>query len=274
MVVEIASSAPTLAPANPAPPIPAYPQFFETSIPVRSGATRAYRGYIRPFSDDATAWKVLRALVAEQPLQVSEGRLDSDAAGLPEHELEAYLRCMAEPCTVVVLEFPGKQHPRAYLVNPLPHARESNNHHTWWHETVLIDGISTPQICVYSANQFTYDPTEERLPQFLNQVSTYLAKHLIFLRTRMLHLRKKDGTLGKVNTRKPWQPINPNLLMYSKKSYLYGTWVGPVAVHGPKEHLLADDPDGECYCNSGAAYRDCHMAGHQSLVGPLDGGNG
>jgi len=270
MVVSIANAVPLVAPASPAPPIPSYRQFIETQVPPGCGAIRAFRGYIRPFSDDETACRVLRALVAEEALRVFEGRLDSDAVGLPEHALEPFLREMAEPCTVVILEFEGKRHPQAYLVNPLPHVRASNNHHTWWDRTVQIDGKQVPQMCVYSANQFEYDPAIERLPQFLNQVSTYLAKHLIFLRTRMLHARRKDGTLRKMSDRKPWRPVNLGQLTFSKKSYLYGTWVGSVARHGIAEHLLSDDPDGECYCNSGETYRDCHMAIHQKLAEPPD----
>ncbi len=272
MVVATINALSTVAPENPVPPIPQYSQFFEIILPPSTQAIRAYRGYLRPFSDDATARRVLRTLVADLPLQVFEGRLDSDAAGLAEHPLEPFLKDMAEPCTVVILEFAGKEHPRAYLVDPLPNGRASNNHHTWWQRKLSIDGKATPQLCIYSANQFSYDPSSDLLPQFLDQVSTYLAKHLIFLRTRMLHMRRDDGTLRKVNSRKPWQPVNTNQLKYSKKLYLYGTWVGPVAPHGPAAHLLADDPDSECHCNSGELYRDCHMQSDQLLTKNNTGG--
>jgi hypothetical protein len=194
-------------PVTPAPLIATYPQFCETAIPAGCEATRAYRGYIRPFSDDATARRVLRALTANKALSVASGRLDSEAIGLPHHPLEDYLLNMAEPCTVVVLEFDGKEHPRAYLVDPPLIRRLSTNAHLRWDKSLLIEGRRTPALCIYSGNLFKYDPSYERLSQFLNQLSTYLAKHLIFLRTRTLHTLQKDGTLRPRKRRKPWEPV-------------------------------------------------------------------
>jgi len=262
----MAISAIVTAPAQPAPPIPTYPQFFGTTIPEGSEAVRAYRGYIRPFSDDATARRVLRAITAEQSLDVAAGRLDSEAQGLPLHPLEAYLDDMTEPCTVVVLEFSGRRHPRAFLVEPLPIRGISGSQHIWWDKTELIDGTKTPELCIYSGNLFKYDPSVEHLPQFLNQLSTYLAKHLIFLRTRMLHTRQKDGTLRRASYRKPWQQINLGLLKLSKKLVWFGAWIGAAAPHHPAKHLQTIDPDEECWCNSGETYRTCHMASDQNLI--------
>jgi SEC-C motif-containing protein len=247
------------APAAPAPPIPAYPQFAETVVPDGCAAARAYRGFIRPFSDDETAQRVLRAITADEPLQVSAGRLDSCAKNLPTHRFENYLVEMAVPCTVVVLEFPGTRHHSAYLLDPIQVPRFSANRHTWWKSTVVIDGKAIPELCVYAGNLFKYDPTCGRLPQFLNQLSTYLAKHLIFLRTRLLYRLHKNGTLQIVKRRKPWEPVRRGVPTLGDQLQWLGFWPGQAAPHGAAEHLRTVDPDGECWCNSGALYRDCHM---------------
>ena len=140
-------------PAIPAPLVDNYPQFSETSIPAGCDAIRALRGYIRPFSDDETARRVLRALKANEPITVSSGRLDSKAKGLPFHSLEDYLVDMAEPCTVVILEFPGKEHPRAYLIDPPLIRRASANAHLRVDKTLTIEAkpfrrfASTREIC-------------------------------------------------------------------------------------------------------------------------------
>jgi len=254
------------APETPAPPIPMYPQFVETVIPDHCAAVRAYRGFIRPFTDDETARRVLRAITANESLQVSAGRLDSLARDLPIHRSEEYLVNMAIPCTVVVLEFSGTKHHSAYLIDPIQVPRFSANRHTWWKSKVAIDGIAIPELCVYSGNLFKYDSTCERLPQFLNQLSTYLAKHLIFLRTRMLYRLHKDGTLRMVKRRKPWELVRRGIPTLGQQLQWLGFWPGQVAPHGAAEHLHTVDPDDECWCNSGLSYQDCHMKKDQETV--------
>jgi hypothetical protein len=249
-----------VVPAVPAPPIASYPQFYESAIPEGSGASHAYRGFIRPFSDDANAKRVLRSIDAHQPLSVSSGRLDSDADHLPLHPLGDYLVNMAIPLTVVVLEFAGKRHPSAYLVDPLPVRRLSANAHIWWNKALIIDGEAVPELCIYSGNLFTYDSGFERLPQFLNQLSTYLAKHLIFLRTRMLHRLQKNGTARLVRKRRPEEPITLNSIKLFDNLLWFGKWVGKIAPNGSLMHLRTVDPNGECWCNSGEIYKNCHQS--------------
>lgn len=261
---------PTVASAVPAPPIPTYPQFAETDIPPGSGATRAFRGFIRPFSDDATSHRVARAIEANQELRVVGGRLDSDAIGLTAHPLEPYMQDMAIPCTVMVLEYAGSRHHRAFLLDPFPLKGVSGSQHIWWDKTELIEGRQSPELCIYSGNLFRYDAKLDRLPQFLNQLSTYIAKHLIFLKSRMLHSYRKDGSIRRMNMRKPWQPINLGLLSLSKKILWFGYWIGPAAPHTPMSHLQTVKPDDDCWCNSGTEYKDCHMTAEQNLVAQLE----
>jgi hypothetical protein len=242
-----------------APPIFHYPQFAETNIPTGSGAVRAYRGFIRPFSDDQTARRVLRAIIAGQPLSVASGRLDSEAKHLPPLAwVEALLIDMPIPCTVVVLEFAGNEHPRAYLIDPPMVDRLSMSTHVRKDKTLIIEGQKLPALCIYSGNLFKYDDSAERLPQFLNQLSTYLAKHLIFLRTRCLSRIGKDGTIRPVSNRTRGESIKASTLRISKKYIWYGRWFGPSAPMQARLHLRTVDPNGECWCNSGEVYKNCH----------------
>lgn len=246
-------------PARPASLIPFYSQFAEILVPAGSGAVRAHRGMIRPFSDDANAKRVLRAIEANQALSVDGGRLDAEVGELQAHALDSYLSDMAQPCTVVVLEYAGTQHPRAFLVDPLPIQRWSANQHLWWDLAIRINGHETPALCVYSGNLFKYDPELDMLTQFLNQVSTYLAKHLIFLRTRMLYTTQKNGLVRRTRWRAASEAINAASLRFSKNFRWLGYWIGPVAPSGAARHVATLNPDDECWCTSGKLYKDCHL---------------
>lgn len=260
------------APSPSAPPISAYPQFTEVPVPLGSGALRAYRGFIRPFSDDATARRVLKGIAANKPLSVCEGRLDFDDTDLPAHPMERYLTEMAQPCTVLVLEHVNPKHPTAYLLDPAQVPSLSMNPHTW-KRSVIIEGKAVAELCVYSGNLFKYDPNSERLPQFLNQLATYLAKHIVFLRTRMLYRVRKDGTLQQVKKRRPGEPVSRGSILRGGNLQWQGFWVGQPAPFGAAEHLRTVDPDGECWCNSGLLYRECDMEREQEKVEAQSGGN-
>ncbi len=152
-------------------------------------------GFIRPFSDDATARRVLRAIDTGLPIRVSGGRLHVDTANnLSHHTFEHFLVRMAVPCTVMILDFEGGEHPRALLVDPPMVPRFTQCSHVRPDKSVRIDGHAVPALCVYSGNLFKFDQSRSRLEQFLDQTATYLAKYLIWLRTRFLFKRSENGT--------------------------------------------------------------------------------
>jgi Protein of unknown function (DUF3892) len=254
----------TTTPPAPPPPFAAaarhdYQQFVRVDVPEGSGAIEAYRGFIRPFSDDENARHVLRALEADAPLIVSSGRLDVDVSGLPRTSWEDFLVDMAVPCTVLVLGFAGPEHHRAFLVDPELRPRLSRNHHVRMDRSLLIDGRLYPALCVYSGSLFHYSTGSDRLEQFLDQTATYLAKHLIWLRTRMLFRSVQGHHVPEVaRRRRPGDGVAEVALLLSTDLYWDGYWPGQTAPAGPSQHLATVRRDDECWCWSGRRYGDCH----------------
>jgi hypothetical protein len=247
----------SLEPSPTAPEISDYPQFALCEPPVESRATRAFRGFIRPFSDDETAREVLRALEADLPLQISGGRLSVESALTRKHPFEPYLNAMAEPFTILVLEFWGTEHLRAFIERPRMVCRFSLCPHVRTDKSVRIDGLNQPALCVYSGSIFRYQTDRGRLEQFLDQTATYLAKYLIWLRTRMLFRPLADGRRQFVYKRKPHEPVTQFDLLHSSQVYWDGYWAGPSAPSGPARHLATIMPEDECWCWSGDAYGNC-----------------
>jgi hypothetical protein len=257
------------APVFPAP-IPNYPQFYLTAIPEGSGAVRAYRGYIRPFSDDATACSVLRAFEANSAVTIASGRISADANGLSRNLFEDFLVDMAEPCTVVVLEFAGKEHPRCYLIDPPMVPRFSENLHVRKDRSLCVAGQLRPALCVYSGSLFKYSNDGNRLEQFLDQLATYLGKHLIWLRSRSLYRRSTKGPRVLVRLRLPGEKLAITEVKLCKKYFLHGYWAGQAAPMSPDQHLATIDPNDECWCWSGEPYGKCCLLKDQAYVARIN----
>lgn len=245
------------APSLAVPELSDYTQFSRVPPPSSSGATTAFRGHVRPFSNDQDARMVLRAIEAGQPLEVCGGRLYVDATGLRRNPAEDFLIDMAAPCTLLILEFPGTEHHRAYLLDPPMIPRLSVNPHIRSDRAIKIDGRLHPALCIYSGTLFRYATARPRLEQFLDQAAIYTAKHLIWLRTRLLLRRAPYGPPEIVYRRSPGHHVNNVPLLLSKDVYWEGYWPGPWAPSGPAEHLRTIAPSGECWCWSGKPYGKC-----------------
>ena len=247
----------SLVPLPAVPELSDYPQFVSVKTPEKSGAVAAYEGYLRPFSDDQTARHVLRAIDAGVPLQIVGGRLHVDASNLRKHPFEDFLVDMTFPCTTLVLDFEGTEHPRAFLTKPAMLPRLSQCHHIRPDKSVMIEGRLQPALCVYSGSLFRYMPDRSRLEQFLDQIATYLAKYLIWLKTRML-FRDIPGVARQfIYCRKPTEPITNIDLIKSPSVYWDGYWPGQSAPAGTVAHLDTINRRDECWCWSGKPYQEC-----------------
>jgi hypothetical protein len=244
------------APPTAAPELGDYTQFVRCEIPLDSGAARAYRSFIRPFSDDATARRVLRAIEHSRAVNVTGGRLDADHPDLPNHFLEPYLIDMAVPLTALVLEYNDSQRPRAYLVEPPMIARLSACSHLRLDKSITIDGVRLPALCVYSGALLKFETGRSQLEQVLDQTATYLAKYLVWLRTRNLYRRTREGA-KLVQKRRPGEPVSPAEMNRSHDLFWEGYWSGPTAPSGPAAHLDTIKPNNECWCWSGLPYGGC-----------------
>lgn len=260
---------PFSAPPAAAPTLPDYAQFIARSVPKESGAVRAYEGFIRPFSDDATARRVLRALEEGASLQVSGGRLDAELSGTMDSPYGPYLIDMAEPFTILLLEFDGTDRPRTYLLDPPMVPRFSQCYHLRHDKQIQIDGKSLAALCVYSGAVQRFDSNRSRLEQQLDQTATYLAKYLIWLRTRQLHRRTNEGPVL-VRRRAPHGRITMAEVSRSRDLFWDGYWPGPCAPSGPEAHLATIRFEGECWCWSGKRYGECCRPRELKLVAELE----
>jgi hypothetical protein len=235
-----------------------YCQFKSVEIPFRTGAIAAYEGYLRPFSNDESACHFLRAVERNMPVEITGGRLHVDASNLPKHPFEEFLIDMATPCTILALKFDGTEHPRAFLTNPRMQPRFNQPGHIRSDKSVFINGYSHSALCVYSGNLFRYTEERSRLEQFLDQTTTYIAKHLIWLRTRMLF--RTVGAHGErefVYKRKPNESVSEIDTLLSRIVHWDGYWPGPAAPTGPAQHLATIKRNDECWCWSGKHYGEC-----------------
>jgi hypothetical protein len=244
------------APPEGAPELFDYPRFTTCEVPDGSGASKAYRGFIRPFSDDATARRVLRAIEENLPLQVSGGRLDVELPEPQSHPLDEFLVDMATPYTILLLEFSGSEHPRTFLLDPPMIPRFSQCRHLRIDKSIKINGSSFAALCVYSGSLQRFNSDRSRLEQMLDQTTTYLAKYLIWLRTRKLYRRTRNGA-ELVRPRTPRGKITMAEVSRSSDLFWEGHWPGRSAPSGPAAHLATIRLDDECWCWSGKNYGDC-----------------
>jgi hypothetical protein len=246
------------APQQAARELTDYPQFVPCGVPVNSGAEWAYRGFIRPFSDDATAQRVFRAIENGAPLQVYGGRLDAEENELHSHPhpIDEFLIDMFTPFNVLLLEFPGTEHPRTLLLDPLMTPRVSECRHLRTDKSVKIDGRSLSALCVYSGSLQKFECGRSRAEQLLDQTATYLAKYLVWLRTRRLY-RRIPGGLRLVKAGAPNGKITTAEIDRDPNMFWEGYWPGKSAPSGPAAHLATIKAEDECWCWSGDKYGRC-----------------
>jgi hypothetical protein len=268
-MVALAESLLPPVPPEGAPELFDYPQFTPCDVPYGTGASKAYCGFIRPFYDDATARRVLRAIEEDLPLQVSGGRLEVELLAQRSHPLDEFLVDMAMPFTILLLEFPGSEHPRTFLLDPPMIPRISQCHHLRTDKSIQIDGKPLPALCVYSGSLQRFDSCRSRLEQLLDQTATYLAKYLIWRRTRKLYRRTQNGA-QLVRPRTPRGKITTAEVSRSVDLFWEGYWPGRSAPAGPAAHLATIRPEDECWCWSGKSYVECCRPRELTLMAKLE----
>jgi hypothetical protein len=256
-------------PPQAAPELSDYPQFTACKVPGGSGATKAYKGFIRPYSDDATARRVLQAIEENLRLEVSGGRLDASPPAPKPHPYRELLIGMAAPCTVLVLEFAGSEHARTFLLDPPMIPRLSQSPHLRLDKSIKIDGASYPALCVYSGSLHRFEDGRSRLEQLLDQTATYLAKYIVWLRTRKLYQRTREGPQIVRSKHLVRNPTAADLL--GSPDLLYaGYWPGHSAPSGPAAHLATIRPDEECWCWTGKRYGECCRPRESTIMAELE----
>jgi len=257
---------PGLVPQAAAPAIPEYPQFSRVAAPLGTSAGSAWQGTIQPFVDDLTAKQVLRRIEAGAAFENDAGSLFCQQPPvMTPHPADRFLVKMDMRFKILVLELPQFEHPCAYLLDPelSPH-RLSFHPHTRRDCSITVANHRVPAICVYSGAIFQFATGIDRIVQFLDQTATYLARHAIWLRTRVL-LRCNAAEKDTIEDR----PAPGEMIVDTeackekfdiKPGHLYwnGYWPGKAAPSGTNEHLATIKPNRPCWCWSGKPYKDCH----------------
>jgi hypothetical protein len=259
-----------------APTLTTYRQFAEVPVPAGSAALSAWTGAIQPFSSDDSARGFLRDATAGKQIWIHAGSI-RDSVPRGGHWADAYLLDMARPCTTLMLVMPPPAHPRAYLLRPkFPEYYSWMHPHPRFDQTVEWDKGRIPGLCVYSAAEFEYDASCDRTQEFLDQLTIFLGKHLIWLRTRQLYRGFPPvGIL--MSKRAPGEPLFDDAPILVRRAlgpgsrpimdYWAGLWPGPIAAgRDPATHLRTIQPNCECWCGTGVEYDKCHRTRDQGTV--------
>lgn len=245
-----------------------YPQFSEVEVPAGTSAIRAWYGRVRPFRDEYIARAILRLFEADMALIIDQGEIlpDDVARTLPSHWCEPLLVSMNMVFEVLLLDFEVPQHPRIYCVSPRicrrtfpchPHLRDDIS--------IAIGRGPLPALCIYSAAEHIFTGEEPRIVQFLDQSATYLAKHLIWTRTRRLY-GASDGRVIRapspgeliVDCEARIRTFSGVQVVPEHRREWHGYWAGLTAASGLKKHLETIDSTKLCWCGSGVQYGECH----------------
>jgi hypothetical protein len=244
-----------------------YPQFTRVIVPEGSNADSAWIGEIQPFASDDVAKAFLHRIETSGPIWVSSGRIRKEISGKP-HWADPLLIGMGVRCKLLILMQPAPAHPRAYLLNPVFPEHYSLVHpHPRFDQMIVWNHKNVPGLCIYSAPEFQYDPMRERISQFLEQATLFVARHLIWLRTRQL-LRGFPPTGTLLRVLRPGEALlndKPVLVQPAVGTgkplldYWAGYWPGPIAhASNAATHLSIIRSHYECWCGTGVAYGACH----------------
>ncbi|MFC5864260.1 SEC-C metal-binding domain-containing protein [Acidicapsa dinghuensis] len=184
------------------------------------------------------------------------------------HWADPLLVNMTVRCRLLILIQPLPAHPRAYLLDPLFAEHYGLVHpHPRYDQLIEYEGKRIPGLCIYSASEFEYDPRRDDISKFLNQLTIYTARHLVWLRTRQLFRGfPPNGVLLRVLL--PGETLindMPSVVFAGDPrrmimlDYWSGYWPGPTArAFNPATHLKFIGPNQQCWCGSGSTYKSCH----------------
>lgn len=248
---------------------PDYPQFVQTETPANGLTVSAWRGVLQPFLNDSAARSIICDMERERSLWVSAGTIRPSKV-TEQHWALPLLIAMDTACEVMVF-VQADAIPRAYLLNPRfqPHYGDTLIHpHPRGDQTITYDGQPLPGLCVFSSAELIFREDIDFYTQFLDQLTQYIAKHLIWLRTRR-QCRRAGNVTTVLYQPAPGEPIqerSPTLHSIQTPTgivravdYWSGYWPGRSArAMTPAQHLRQIRPTQLCWCGLNKLYRHCH----------------
>ena len=248
---------------------PDYPQFVPTEPPPDGSTVSAWRGVLQPFESDTAACSILCDIEQERTLWVSAGAIRPSAA-TDHHWAHPLLVGMDVACEVMVCIQPDAM-PRAYLLSPRfqPYYADTTVHpHPRGDQTITHEGEPLPGLCVFSSAEINFRKDIDFYTQFLDQLAQYVAKHLIWLRTRRL-CRWNGKDISVLHQPLPGEAILEHaptarrvqlpIGIIGVIDFWSGYWPGKAArARTPTEHLRQIKPHQRCWCGLNRTYGECH----------------
>ncbi|WP_421800882.1 SEC-C metal-binding domain-containing protein [Granulicella sibirica] len=217
---------------------------------------------------------------AERPLWISEGVIrPSQERGT--HWADPLLVNMNVRCEVMLC-IQDNAMPRAYLLKPRfqPYYSDTTIHpHPRGDQAILHNGRPLPGLCVFSSAEMVFSDEYDFYTQFLDQLTQYVAKHLIWLRTRRLCRKFAGQTIVLYQPRPGEQIIEQAPYTHwvqlpqgpvQAQDFWSGYWPGkPAKAMTSVEHLWQISPTQRCWCGLNKAYGDCHRPLELQLTGAV-----
>ena len=246
-----------------------YPQFTQIEPPADGLTVSAWNGTLKPYESDAAARSILCDMEAERILWISEGSI-RPSTSKEQHWAHPLLVNMDATCEVMLCTQENAM-PRAYLLNPRfqPYYADTMIHpHPRGDQAILYKGKLLPGLCVFSSAEMVFSEAVNFYTQFLDQLTQYVAKHLVWLRTRRLCRRVGTNTttlyqprpgesIFEDTPRRHWiqLPTGP----VQATDFWSGYWPGKGAkAMTPADHLSQIKPTHRCWCGLNKLYGDCH----------------
>lgn len=162
--------------------------------------------------------------------------------------------------------------PRIYLLAPryFEHYGMGVHPHPRADQMITYKGARIPGLCVFSSAEIVFDPKQNFYTQVLDQVTQYVAKHLIWLRSRRLLRAAGDRVTllhqplpGEIIIESP--PVDHIVKLPSGpkavKDYWIGYWPGEKArATTPLQHVQQIRPTQRCWCGLDRQYGQCHRS--------------
>jgi hypothetical protein len=257
-----------------------YTAFYQVEVPIGTSATRAWRGRLQPYRSDDDARNLVNIFERSGSVSCDQGFLScgaENAARTAGHWANPFLVSMAQQFEVLILERQERMHPVAFSLRPeISWYRFPGHPHLRVDIPLRYAGRTLHGLCVYSAADFGYARNVPRIVQYVDQVAGYLARHLVWERTRRLEdfegscilYQPKPGELI-FDSEPQMQPRESLPFLRHPKRYperiWRGLWLGKSAPAGPQLHLATIRPSQECWCGSGKRYKLCHLDSELAL---------
>ncbi len=224
------------------------------------------------FNRSRTTRRPVRSLCdieQERTLWVSAGSIRSSASK-ERHWAHPLLTGMDVTCEVMVC-LQEDAMPRAYLLSPRfqPYFADTTVHpHPRGDHTILHEGQLLPGLCVFSSAELKFRDDINFYTQFLDQLTQYVAKHLIWLRTRrlcrwngsgvsILHQPAPGEAIPERAPSAQWVQLPTGAVRVT--NFWSGYWPERAASATTSgQHLRQIKPSQRCWCGLNRPYGECH----------------